>query len=47
MACIAGGIAQAFYKKIPEKIVTGAMQKLTTDLKEVVVEFNNKFRCEP
>ena len=33
MACIAGGIAQAFYKKIPETIVEEAMQKLTPDLK--------------
>jgi ADP-ribosylglycohydrolase len=46
MACIAGGIAQAFYKKIPEEIVTGVREKLPRDLLAVVERFNETYRCE-
>jgi ADP-ribosylglycohydrolase len=46
MACIAGGIAQAFYKKIPPEIATRALERLTPDLKAVVNRFNEKFGCE-
>lgn len=46
MACIAGGIAQAFYKKIPSWIVSEVRGKLTTDLLSVVDRFNEKFNCE-
>ena len=46
MACIAGGIAQAYYKKIPADIVLEAMAKLTPDLLNVVDRFNEKFTCE-
>ena len=45
MACIAGGIAQAYYKKIPAGIVLEAMAKLTPDLLNVVDRFNEKFNC--
>ena len=46
MACIAGGIAQAFYKKVPEMIVLEALHKLTSDLKAVVDRFVEKYGCE-
>lgn len=46
MACIAGGIAQAYYKKIPEKIIEGVRNKLPEDLLRVVDAFNAKYRCE-
>ena len=46
MACIAGGIAQAFYKKIPESIATRARELLPPDLRDVVDRFNEKFGCE-
>ena len=46
MACIAGGIAQAFYKKIPEAIVTRVREKLTPDLLMVVDRFNETYRCD-
>ncbi len=46
MACIAGGIAQAYYKKIPEKIVNEVINKLPADLMQIVNEFNVKYRCE-
>ena len=46
MACIAGGIAQAFYKKVPEWIVKSVREKLTPDLLVVVDRFEEKFKCE-
>jgi ADP-ribosylglycohydrolase len=46
MACIAGGIAQAFYKKIPEGIATRARERLTPDLMDVLDRFNERFGCE-
>lgn len=46
MACIAGGIAQAFYKKVPEMIVLEALKKLTLDLREVVDRFVEKYGCK-
>jgi ADP-ribosylglycohydrolase len=46
MACIAGGIAQAFYKKIPPEISARALERLTPDLRVVVERFNEKFGCE-
>ncbi len=46
MACIAGGIAQAFYKNVPEYIATRVLEKLPGDLFEVTVQFNDKFKCE-
>lgn len=46
MACIAGGIAQAFYKKVPAGIVSNAREKLTRDLLTVVDRFNEKYNCQ-
>ncbi len=46
MACIAGGIAQAFYKKIPVSIVLEAREKLTKDLRTVVDQFNETYNCK-
>ncbi len=43
MACIAGGIAQAFYRKIPADIVTAVREKLTEDLLTVADRFNQAF----
>ena len=43
MACIAGGIAQAFYGSIPSSIITEARQTLDTDLLAIVDEFNRRF----
>lgn len=45
MACIAGGIAQAFYRKIPAAIVEEAMHKLTPDLRPVVDDFIDAYGC--
>lgn len=46
MACIAGGIAQAYYKDVPEYIANRVLEKLPKDLREVTVQFNGKFKCE-
>ncbi|MBW1962986.1 MAG: ADP-ribosylglycohydrolase family protein [Deltaproteobacteria bacterium] len=45
MACIAGGIAQAYYKKIPLWIVEEVKSKLPPDLLEIVNAFNAKYMC--
>jgi ADP-ribosyl-[dinitrogen reductase] hydrolase len=46
MACIAGGIAQAYYKKIPADIVSKVMEKLPKDLLAVVDRFNAEYKCD-
>lgn len=43
IACITGGIAQAFYGAVPEMISSRAMELLDEDLKKVVMEFTRKF----
>jgi len=43
MACIAGGIAQAFYKKIPEEIVFEARTRLPEEFLAIIDKFNGKF----
>ncbi len=40
IACIAGGIAQAFYKEIPSFIVKKTKERLAPELLEVVEQFN-------
>ena len=41
IACITGGIAQAFYKKIPDYIVENTFTRLPDDILEIIVKFNN------
>lgn len=41
LACMAGGIAQAYYKKIPNYIISEVRQILDEDLLVIVDEFNN------
>ena len=43
IACITGGIAQAYYNDIPSNIVDTVKRKLTPDLLSVVDLFTNKF----
>ena len=45
MACITGGIAQAFYKKIPDRIVSDVNRKLSGDLYKILEIFNHKYKC--
>jgi ADP-ribosylglycohydrolase len=43
LACITGGIAQAFYKDIPKNIVEVGLSALPEDLMATVREFNEKY----
>jgi len=46
MACIAGGIAQAWYKELPVDVVDEVRKRLAPDLWEVVKHFNMVYGCE-
>lgn len=46
LACITGGIAQAYYKAIPRKIVERVNQILPEEFLEIIEEFNAKFKVE-
>ncbi|MBQ8260547.1 MAG: ADP-ribosylglycohydrolase family protein, partial [Clostridia bacterium] len=41
-ACIAGGIAEAYYKEIPEHIKRFCDSRIDVSIKSVVKEFNQK-----
>jgi len=43
LACITGGIAQAFYKDIPIKIIAGITKRLDLDLLRILNKFNKKY----
>ena len=40
MACIAGGIAQAYYKKIPEFIIVETRKRLDGRMLQILDQFN-------
>ncbi len=42
-ACIAGGVAQAFYRKIPEHIVEEVRKRLPDEFLDVIDKFNDSF----
>ncbi|MGZ2371748.1 ADP-ribosylglycohydrolase family protein [Ancylomarina sp. YFZ004] len=42
LACITGGIAQAYYKEIPKHIVDGVNALLPIEFKAIIEEFNRK-----
>lgn len=44
IACINGGIAQAYYKKIPKKIITKVLYHLDITLKKILIDFNKGFK---
>ena len=44
LACMTGGIAQAYYKVIPESIIAEARGRLPGDLLAIVDEFDARFR---
>jgi ADP-ribosylglycohydrolase len=43
IACIAGGISQAFYKEIPSEIISKARNLLPEEFLTIIDEFNSKF----
>lgn len=44
MACIAGGIAEAYYKTIPEHIKSFCTGKIDSTIRSVVREFSEKYK---
>jgi len=46
MACITGGISQAYYKTIPQEIVAHVKCGLPKDLLEIVDQFDDRYKCE-
>ncbi len=44
LACITGGIAEAFYGSVPDFIATQVMNLLDEDLRKVTAAFLNKYR---
>ena len=43
MACIAGAIAQAYYKDIPGHILENVRERLPAEMLEVVEKFSEKY----
>lgn len=43
LACITGGIAQAFYKKIPLEIIILSNEIIPIEFRNIITEFNNRF----
>ncbi len=43
LACITGGIAEAFYKHIPQYIIDNVKKRLSKDLLIILEEFENKY----
>lgn len=43
-ACIAGGIAQAFYKKIPSEILKEGLARLPEEFIQIINTFNKKYK---
>src|SRR5690606_32636998 len=44
IACMAGGIAQAYYKFIPPDLVSGAREKLSAEMVKILDEFEEKYK---
>ncbi len=45
LACMTGGIAQAYYKVVPNNIITEARKRLPDDFIAIVDEFDARFPC--
>jgi ADP-ribosylglycohydrolase len=43
LACITGGMAQAFYGKVPDSIAPEVLTRLDEQLRKIVIAFNQKF----
>ncbi|MBW6486708.1 MAG: ADP-ribosylglycohydrolase family protein [Syntrophobacterales bacterium] len=43
LACIAGGIAQAFYKEVPAEITVEVRKRLPQDFLEIIDTFNTRY----
>lgn len=45
IACIAGGIAQAFYQDIPQEITSNVRKRLPESFLDIIDEFSAKYGC--
>ena len=45
IACIAGGIAQAFYRNIPQEIVSNVRKRLPESFLHIIDEFCERYGC--
>ena len=45
IGCITGGIAQAYYRQIPEEIVSQIRSRLPGEFLKVIDQFNQKYGC--
>ena len=45
LACIAGGVAQAFYGQVPEDIARETLSRLDRRLRQVTEEFGERYDC--
>jgi ADP-ribosylglycohydrolase len=43
IACITGGIAEAFYRDIPNELIDFVNTKLTDEMRKVVADFRGKY----
>ena len=43
LACISGGIAQAYYQDIPREIISNVRKRLPEELLSIIDEFNTKY----
>jgi ADP-ribosylglycohydrolase len=43
LACMAGGIAQAYYKEVPREIVSNVRSRLPDEFLSIIDEFNEKY----
>lgn len=43
LACITGGIAQAYYKRIPKRLHDGVLRRLDSGLKRVLRQFEDRY----
>ena len=43
IACIAGGIAEAYYKTIPDKIMSEGIRFVDSGFKKVINDFKEKY----
>ncbi len=44
LACMAGGIAQAYYKEVPKEIASSVRSRLPEKFLRIIDEFNEKFK---
>jgi ADP-ribosylglycohydrolase len=44
LACITGGISEAFYQDIPEHIIENTLRALPSEFIKIIEDFSTKYR---